>query len=281
MKIPASSLLRLAPIGLVSWAMSFNSFAAPIYDQSFDYGNSVLDFGTDLSGDGWSDNTGVISYQPSGGLTYANLNGASGGALVYSEPTAGARNAEQTMSYDFAGDADGTVYYVFALGRIDTALTTGGITEMRFDGGSVVNTIGFGFDESTGLYASAWTTTPNALTSVSGGAYIVGDTYGFLARVTKGTGASPSNTQVEFWFNPDLANLGVADATITDSKFTRDGAGNALDGAFYGGNTGGGYTWDEVRFSTDYNDIYLVPEPSVCLLLVGGLTTLVVFRRRS
>jgi hypothetical protein len=279
LKFPSYSIAA-SLAAVVSLSVS-SAFAAPIYGQSFDYGASVLDFGTDLSGAGWTDNTGVISYQPSGGLTYPSLSNPSGGALVYSEPTSGDRNASQTLSYNFAGDPSGQVYWMFVAGRINTALTAGGITEMRLDGGSVVNTLAFGFSADTGLFAKAWENSPNALATVAGGSYTVGSTVGFLAKVTKGTGASPSNTTVDFWFNPDLNSLGAANGTIANSRFAREGPGNALNRAYYGGNTGGGYTWDEVRFSKDFGDIVVIPEPgSLSLVLVAGFGMIALLSRR-
>ncbi len=274
----ASPLLIAASLVTV---VSSAAFAVPIYDQSFDYGASPLDFQDDLSGDGWSDNTGTISYEPSSGLTYSDLSAPSGGALVYDFASAGSRSASQTTSYDFSSDPDGEVYWMFTLGRIDTALTAGGFTEMRLEGGSVVNILGFGFTD-TNIYAKAWQTSGgNQVVEVSGGAYTVGSTVGFLAKVTKGTGASPSDTQIEFWFNPDLTNLGTADGSILDSKFARDGSGNAIDEAYYGGDTGGGYTWDEVRFTKDFGDIVAVPEPgSVALFVAGGMGIIALQRRR-
>jgi|GEM_PF-1296007 len=257
--------------------------AEPIYTQSFDYGSSTLDFGDDLSGSGWSDNTGVIDYVPTAGLTYPGFNSSVGGALVYNFPSAALRSAAQDISYDFEADPDGQVYWLFALGAVNTALTTGGFTEMNLDGlvGSPdVNSIKFVMTD-TGFYGEAFST-GSAVTQVNGGTYTLGETIGFLAKVTKGTGASPENTVVDFWFNPDLANLGVANGSITDSKFARDGSAAALDQVKFGGDTGGSYTWDEVRFTTDFNNIHVIPEPSSLLLTAMGLLVgITVMRRRN
>jgi hypothetical protein len=67
------ALKALATLCAIAGLASFSH--AAIYSQSFDYGDSPLDFGSDLSGDGWSGNTGTIDYVPGAGLNYTGLVG--------------------------------------------------------------------------------------------------------------------------------------------------------------------------------------------------------------
>jgi hypothetical protein len=106
-------------------------------------------------------------------------------------------------------------------------------------------------------------------------------------QIIQGSGTSPTNSTVNAWINPDLANLGTPDGTIT-SKTGR--ANQAFTTVFYGANNNGTaakggaagtYIWDEVRFTDSFSDIYVVPEPSTYAILAGfAALGLVLYRRR-
>lgn len=257
----------IATIGLAS-----TSASAALYDQSFDYGNAVLDFGTDLSGDGWTDSTGLITYDPSGGLTYAGHVGNTGGAWQMDHTSSVTRTADQDIAdIDLVGTA-GQVSYFFALGQATNSTNGGTVT---FQSLGAVNDVTFTL---TGGTISATVFGAGASTVTSGTEAVTdGETFAILVKATQAADASPTTSTMEVWLNPDLLSLGTADFT-TASKFGRHGTTQAISSVEYDGTAGPDVYWDEVIWTTDFSDI-AVPEPgSLALLGLGGL--LVASRRR-
>jgi hypothetical protein len=239
-----------------------------LYLQQFDYdvsqsGNNFTN--ANFPGEDWSSGTGVITYQHAAGLTYPGLSpAATGGAMVYDfGGGTGNRSATQADAFlDYGDFSAGQVFEFSALVAVERAQFNE--VSIAFNSGSVVNNVRFGLD-STNMFVTAWMN--GAATTVTGPAWSLDTTHAFLMRVTQGTGASPTDSLVEVWFDPDYSNLGAPDFTSTsDTRIGRSGASNAYTGVTYGGSTIGNarVIWDEVQ-------VYAVPEPSTYAALFGLL----------
>lgn len=257
---------------IATFGLATTTANAALYEQSFDYGALVLDFGDDLSGDGWTDSTSLITYDPSGGLTYANHAGNTGGAWQMDHSSSVTRSANQNITdIDLSGTA-GQVSYFFALGKATNSTNGGSVT---FQSAGAVNDVTFTFSGG----AISATFFGSGQSAVSSGTQSVadGETFAILVKATQSLSTSPTDSLMEVWLNPNLLSLGVADFS-TASKFGRHGASQAMSSVDYTGTAGPDMYWDEVIWTTDFNDI-AVPEPgSLALLGLGGL--LVASRRR-
>lgn len=264
---PFTAATLAATVGLAA-----TSANAALYQQSFDYGASVLDFGSDLSGDGWTDSTGLITYDPSGGLTYANHVGNTGGAWQMDHTSSVARSATQNIAdIDLAGTA-GQVSYFFALGKA-TNSTNGG--SVKFESAGAVNDVTFtlsGGAISATVFGSGSSSVTSGTQSVADG-----ESFAILVKATQSASASPTDSLMEVWLNPNLLSLGAADFS-TASKFGRHGAGQAMSSVNVAGTAGPDMYWDELIWTTDFNDI-AVPEPG-SLALIGLAGVMVMSRRR-
>lgn len=241
------------------------------YDQSFDYGNAVLNFGNDLSADGWTDNSVAIEYRPDAGLRYFGLREPVGGAMVYETTLTGERWADQALAgISFTDFSENDVFYVFVLGRVDKDITTsGGVAEVAFNvtGTTLANNqIAFGVNDEKKAFASVSDATGILTTFTNPVATVVGDTVGFLLEITKGTGATPTNSLVKGWFNPNLGAPGTPDFS-TASRVGNEGPAHKIDQVRYRFNNITGFTWDEVRFTADYGAIYAAPPAGTMILI--------------
>ena len=264
---------------LITGALSGNAQVFDrLYHQQFDYtsgqnGDTFTD--TNFPGEGWSSGTGVITYQHDAGLTYPGLSpSATGGAMVYDfGGGTGSRSATQADAFlDYGDFAAGQVFEFSALLRVERADFNS--VSVAFNSGSVVNNVSLGVN-ATNMFATAWM--DGGTTTVTGPEWSLDTTHAFLMRVTQGTGASPTNSLVEVWFNPDYSNLGAADFTSTsDTRIGRGGAGNAYTGVTYSGGTIGDarVIWDEVQ-------VVAIPEPGTLALIGIALGCLMAFRRRK
>ncbi|MCC5839464.1 MAG: PEP-CTERM sorting domain-containing protein [Opitutales bacterium] len=185
----------------------------------------------------------------------------------------GNRSATQADAFlDYGSFAAGQVFEFSALINVERAQFADAY--IAFNSGSVVNNVRFGLNASN-MYVTAWMN--GGATTATGPAWSLNTTHAFLMRVTQGTGASPTDSLVEIWFDPDYSNLGTADFTSTsNTRIGRSGAANAYTGITYGGGTIGDarVIWDEVQ-------VYAVPEPSTYAALFGLLALgFVAWRRR-
>lgn len=247
-----------------------------VYHQQFDYtsgqnGNSFNN--TNFPGEGWTNNTGVITYQHGAGLTYPGVTPSpTGGAMVYdSTATPGNRNAIQTDSFmDYGDFSAGQVFEFSALIEVERANFNS--VNLDFITGQTVNNVTFGLNSSN-MFVTAWM--DGNATTVTGDAWSLDTTNAFLMRVTQGSGASPTDSLVEIWFNPDYGNLGAANFTSTsDTRIGR--SGEAYTSVRYSGASIGNarVIWDEVQ-------VVAIPEPGTLALVGIALAALMLFRRRA
>ncbi len=268
-------LTYLALFGLSTAALS-GQILKTYYEQSFDYeaadnGNRFNE--TNFPGEGWTENTGVVTYQHAAGLSYAGLS-PSGGALQYDfDGGTGNRNATQTLSENlsFANYEAGDIFGFTALMRVDRALNDGATVELQFDGNNVVNRPKLILTPDE-MQVEVWAN--GALNTVSGPSYGVGDALAFHMQLEKGT--TDDNNIVSIWFNPaDLTDLGAPDFVSTsDTRFGRD-AGTLTDVVYRGSNVG------DTQWTIDEVSIVVIPEPSTYAALFGLLALgIVAWRRR-
>jgi len=244
--------------------------AALLFEESFDYGASDIS-NFDDSQANYTGNTGVIDYVASASLP--GLGGGTGGHLYYDFATPNNRNVTRTgLGLDpFPTAGAGDTFWIAGIIEYNTV----GEIQVSFNSGQSVNTFGFGFNSSgeAGIWVS-----DNGNASAFVGVGIspsVGSSYTFVSRATLGSGTSPNDSVVDFWFNPseaDLvstATLGTPDFTTgADSKIGRD-SGAYTDLVFNVGDSPFARV-DEIRFGTELADINgaVIPEPS-SIVLVG------------
>lgn len=271
---------RIAAAALAGLFAASAAQATLLYDQPFDYGNSTFV----INGfDGWSTGSGVVDYDHDGGLDHAAMLGEIGGSMYHDHPS-GNRGGPQPITVNpFPTDTAGEDYW-FA-GLIQLA-NHSGTSRIQFTNGQGVNTIGFGIDQDGDVILNA-SDNGGAASGIDTGidAAADGSTYLFLVRGTVGTGTSPTNSTVEFWFNPadtsSVAALGTGANYFTtgaDSKFGRD------SGAYSSASVNISFQSraDELRIGESLADVIGVPEPgSLALLGLGTLLMLGRGRKRA
>jgi hypothetical protein len=248
--------------------------AAPIIDESFDYGGASGNL-ADVSS--WTSSSTFNDYVHDGGLDHPAMNEETGGAWFADRPggNLGASLGTTTLDLSTLGAGD----TVWAAALFDYKTGGGSDHYVNFSGGSVSG-LGFRIKAGGDVHVTA---------SNNGSATIANDTgidvtsdgvYLMLLRATKGTGSSPTNSVVDFWLDPADASsvtaLGAADwSTGADSKWGR--SSQTMSGI--GGLVSQAGKTDEIRFGTDLVDVIGVPEPaSMALLGLGGL---MILRRRG
>ncbi len=261
--VTAASALGLAP-ALAS--------ADVIFSDSFKYGNTTDDIDTVSNYDDGS--SGVMKYDHDGGLTHPGLTNEAGGALHQDFNDGGSRSAnEDAYSLDFSTYAAGTEFW-FA-GLIQYNVDGNEAQSIIFEGGTVTE-VGFGIDADGDVFLRG-SDNGGAISDIDTGVDAsIGETYLFLLKATQGTGSSPTNSQLEFWFDPNDTSSEAALGTPvfdtgTDSKFGRH-AQDHDSVTLFAGPIG---RIDEVRVATSLSEAVNVPEPaSLALLGLGGLMLL-------
>lgn len=261
-------------VALTMALLASSAWAGVIYSDSFAYGNATATVDSGVASP-WTSGSGVTYYDHDGGLDHPAMNLETGGALWTDFPENRGSN-DPSFSLDLSAVAAGETVWYAALVQYNTS---GGLHSLTFAGGTVTD-LGFAIDGSGNLYVRA---------SDNGGANANHDTsidisangtYLMLLRATQGTGTSPTNSSVDFWFDPantsSVAALGPADwSTGADSKWGR----HTQDQTNISAEVSGQGRTDEIRVGNQLVDVVGIPEPATMgLLSLGGLALL---RRRK
>lgn len=256
--------------------MMAGSHGASIFSDSFDYG------GTDSSINGlggWTVGSSVLKYDADGGLTAPKVAGAGGGAMWLDFNDARiANNASPNFVYSTLGAGD-ELWLSFVVD-----FTTGGTTGVSLDleGGVVSDIL---FDISTAGAVSVGATLNSNVNQIhSTGLNLTSGTHHVLLRAIKGTGASPIDSQLDLWLNPTNTSNTIALGTSNWTLDSGDGQikwGRDTDtfSSIDAGPSSNGRI-DEIRITTSFAELNLVPEPSSALMiLLSGFFLLFVRRR--
>lgn len=242
--------------------------AIGIYEESFDYGESTVvisDVGT------WDSASTKLKYDHDGGLDHPQLAGETGGAmwLDYND----ARSAsDSSINYPLSTLSEGDAIWVAVLfqyvGSNNThslSISGGAVSGLAFaitSGGDVIVTCARKGNNNDGV--------GNNDTGIDVGS----GTYLMLLRATKGTGASPTDSTVDFWLDPaDTSSEGVLGAPhwSTDasggSKWGRDT--DSLTGISAQPSQQGRI--DEIRIATDFATVtggVLPPPPPGAVVVI-------------
>lgn len=248
-----------------------NLHAAVLFEDSFDYGDSTTAIG---NAGNWSSGSGVLKYDHDGGLENDVMAGEAGGAmwLDYNDARS-ASNGTDFTSLDLSTLGEGDTVWFASLNQYVTGNTTHSI---EIAGGSV-SEMGFTIGGTGGVSViGTLNTTVNAYNST--GINLSSGDYLMLLRYTKGSGTSPTDSQIDLWINPDDASsvsaLGTADWTLdsgdgqvkwgrdTDSLTSISEAQPSQQGRI-----------DEIRIGTEFSEMNLtaIPEPSTLALVGLGL----------
>ncbi len=253
--------------------------AAVLYQNSLEYGTTTGLWKDNAAANADFPNTSARNTYEATGLTHANLNTAGGNyAYIFN---GGGQGVVDTISVD-PGFTSGATYWMAGLLQWGG---TGSTAVMTFTNASSVNSVGFSISSAGTVNAIGSINGGAATTNVTGETATAGVTHLMVMRGTVGAGTSPTDSVLDFWFDPaDVFNLGVADWTTgTTSKFGRQGYN------YTGVNMSGSSTStsivprvDELNFATDFNEVFVtIPEPaSLALLGLGGLCMLGVRHKR-
>jgi hypothetical protein len=269
-------------IVLISALASTGASAAVLYQNSLEYGG--------LTGP-WKDNAAATTDFPNGssrntyestGLSHENLDTA-GGNYAYIWESSSSQTLSNTISVD-PGFAAGNTYWLAALLQWGgTGSTAGVVLSNELN----VNPIGFNIasDGTVNAYGSFGGSASQ--NNDSGQMATAGETHLMVLRGTVGSGTSPTDSVLDFWFDPgDVFNLGTPDwASGATSKFGRHNSSSNFTGVNMFGDSSGGVSViprvDEINFTTNSGDIFVIPEPGTLALVGIALGGMLLFRRRG
>jgi hypothetical protein len=197
--------------------------AATLFNDSFDYGDVTADLDSVSS---WSSGSTYNDYDHDGGLDVAAMNGETGGAVLSDRP--GGNNTfglSGSPSIDMTTLSEGDTVWFAVLFQYVTGTATNHY--LTTGGGSVTS---LGFQIASGGDVEVWCSDNGGGSNTfhDTGVDAGSGTYLMLLRATKGSGTSPTDSVVDFWFDPadasSVSALGSPDWTTgADSKFGRDG----------------------------------------------------------
>ena len=226
----------------------------------------------------------VNFYQRSTGLSYSNFT-TGGGSLEYfrNSGSGGTKILDRAIDFSPVSVSGSDVLYLGFLFKYSGSFTTLDFIYEN-DAENRINSFGIGGGNLTIDLAGS-----NG-SSLNLGSVASDTTHMVLLRISDNTTGGGGNDafydNVEAWLNPDLLNLGTADQTGVGiiSKFAGGNTDIAGDNLRISGpiTSGSSVTFDEFFITDDLSDVTVIPEPSsVALVLLGGLTTLAVVRRRQ
>lgn len=262
--------------------------ATLLFTESLNFGGS-----TGL----WKDNTAATdvysttssrhTYNATG-LTHDQMTDEIGGMYTYEftggTNSVGPNTSTGAFTSGFTGVAGaGDTYWLATLVRWGGGTSSLSAT---LTNSTSVNSIGFKVN-STGqvlLFGSNGGAVAGDL--ATGAQTVVGETHLLLMRGTVGaTGdaSGPTTSILDFWFDPaDVFALGAATySTGADSKFGRSGNYTSVSLGGGSGSTSNVPALDEIRFGTDLNEMFVIPEPGTLALVGIALGSLLLFRRRK
>lgn len=251
-----------------------SALAAVIYSESFDYGNTTKAINGTA---GWTSASTLTKYDHDGGLDHASMSGEKGGSLWLDHTdTRFATDSLPTPDWSLSNLPNGGEIWLAALFQYVPA--TGSDHYLTLDGGSVSD-LGFRITSAGVVQVLASNNGGNAATHSTPLTGTTAGTYLMLLRATKGAGTSPTESTIDFWFNPsntsNVASLGTPTWTTgADSKFGRD---TEYFSNFTAAPSEQGRI-DEIRLATNLSEVIAIPEPRAPLL--GGLGMLILLRRR-
>jgi hypothetical protein len=215
------------------------------------------------------------------------MTGETGGMYTYvftgGNNSVGPNTSTGAFTSGFTGVAGaGNTYWLAALVRWGGGTST--LTSTLTNSTSV-NTIGFKVD-STGQVLLVGSNNGGAASDNATGAQTVaGETHLLLMRATVGAtgdGSGPTTSTLDFWFDPTdvFALEPVTYSSGADSKFGRVGNYTFVSVGGGSGSTSNVPAIDEIRFGTDLNEMFAIPEPGTLALVGVALASLALFRRR-
>lgn len=264
--------------------------SALLYNESFDYSAQLSNndpIGTGAGGiSHFSGNSTALDWVSSG-LTHSALNNETGGAIFHDRDSGNRTTSSSDPSFlpldPFTPSSPGDTFWIAGLIQYNDP----GSVTVAFNNGEAVNRWGFGIDSSNNVIAVGAVGAGAATNNDTGvDAVADGSTYLFLARGTVGTGTSPTDSQLDFWFNPsDTSSVGA----LGGATWSTSGSGSKFGRHNGGGNdtyTTVSYSFnatssavDEIRFGNSFEDVIGVPEPGT-LSLVGLALGSLLFARR-
>lgn len=273
-------------------------WAGVILSESFEYGNSTIDI-RDLSN--YTANSGVLRYVHDVNLTHPTLLGETGGSFSeqWDDANPGNRTAVKTVSsFSYGNVSQGeSIWYSMLIqwneADVATVVFSNSTSNVGTSGtppptalghtGHFVSAIGAHIDASGNISVAFWTDddNDNSFQALDTGMNAtLGSTHLLVLRATKGAGASPSDSSVDFWLDPTFSDLSTGTPDYqsgTISKWGRDD--QSFNGLYL--NSGTRNYIDEIRVGESLEDLNLIPEPGTLVLVGIALGCLMIFRRRT
>jgi hypothetical protein len=285
MKKSSLPLLKFLAVLALSGTATSAQAAVMAYDgfSSTDYTpGQILNQNPTISGftGAWTGSTNIYAGNSTAALSYTGVASDNTGG-TFSNSVGG--RSGRVMSTTLGGNgASGTSVYYISLMMQNSVVNVANYRAFELE--SQFNNRNFQLGAAADTGSTNWgmrvtTATSSSLTANSTVASVAGQTVFAIVKLTYSDVASGDSAQL--WINPtDLRSeaLSTNSVSLTGFDFLHNSAKNIQLASFSG--TGTSY-WDEIRVGTSWADVTPVPEPSTWLLLGLGLTTVIVFRRRT